>query len=135
MQSDAPFFNGMSSYKIRIHKWFFLLISLSRRDFFVNAAGPAAVINKAHPELVSFSTRYIVKEMAIMNKFLAVLAAGLFAAGAFAQAPASPASDAAPASLAAPAAPAHMAKAPVKKHTAHKKVSHKKVKKHAAKAV
>ena len=86
---------------------------------------------KAHPGFVSFSTRSIVKEMAIMKKLLTVLAAGLFAAGAFAQAPAAP--EAAPA---ATAAPAHMAKTPVKKHAAaHKKVNHKKASKHAKKAV
>jgi len=81
-----------------------------------------------------------------MKKLLAVLISGLFAAGAFAQAPAAPSAPAAPAVVAAPeAAPApvaqkaktakskrHHAKATAK--TPDKKVAHKKSKKQKATA-
>ncbi|GKT21209.1 hypothetical protein AVHM3334_04005 [Acidovorax sp. SUPP3334] len=85
----------------------------------------------SHPNLI--------KELAYMKKLLAILVAGLFAAGAFAQgaapaAPATPAVTSAPsAEPAAPAPKAH-AKAKSKKPAAHK-VAHKKAtKKHAKSA-
>jgi hypothetical protein len=57
----------------------------------------------------------------IMNKIISALIAGLFAAGAFAQAPAAPVATPAPAVVAAPAAPAANAEAKATKTTMHAK--------------
>ena len=77
-------------------------------------------------------------ETAYMKKLLAVLVAGLFAAGAFAQAPAAapapaPTPAAAPAPLAAPAAAAAPAPVAKTKATKTKKVAKKKTGKKVAK--
>jgi hypothetical protein len=138
------FCNGISQCEMKVRKLTnFLIQEACTMDFHVNAHRAAIVGGGASRRFAKPSTRRFVKEMAHMKKLLAVLMAGLFAAGAFAQAPATApapapapaaAPQAAPAPAAAPAAKAtKAAKAPAA--AKHKKVAPKKTRKPVKKAV
>jgi len=106
----------------------FLIQGGCAASFPVNVQKAAIVENEASQQLAKSSSRHLIKEKAHMKKLLAVLMAGLFSAGAFAQAPVAALAPAAATTLATPASTAvrtPVAKAPTKK-VAHKKVAHKK---------
>ncbi len=77
---------------------------------------------------------YLVAKDLIMNKIISALIAGLFAVGAFAQAPAAPVATPAPAVTAAAPAPAAKSEAKVAKKAHAKKTSTHAKKAHAKKA-
>ena len=70
----------------------------------LSTVGKRLPLRKGFPQGEEFINPSVFSRKFKMNKVLATLIAGLFAVGAFAQAPATPAKAAAPAAVAAPAA-------------------------------